>query len=183
MVKMLMLYMLFVIILLPFVRRIVLKRRRMDEVSRELPYVLDLLSLSVEAGLDFISAIDRIVRTGRKTVITDELRTLLDEIRLGKSRLDAIRAFGERLDHPAVRSFVGTLVQADRLGVPISKILMSHSEKLRSERLCRVERLGVKASQKLLFPLVFCIMPAVFVVIFGPLVVMWKNGTFERIFS
>jgi tight adherence protein C len=156
--------------------------KRDTEILRQLPSVLDMLTLSVEAGLDFLSASGRIVQRGSSSAVTVELGRMLNEIRLGSTKKEALLQFKKRLANNAVDSFVAMLIQADRLGSSIGPVLRAHSSKLRTERFQRAERAGVVAAQKVLIPLVFLIMPAVFIVVFGPLLVMWKTGTFERLF-
>lgn len=159
-----------------------LKAKRRKEISYGLPLVLDLLTLSVEAGLDFISATNRIVEKSEGSLMAAELGRMLSQIKLGKSRAEALLEFKQRLAHPSIDSFVAMLIQAQRLGASIGPILKAHALKLRSDRFQQAEKAGVVAAQKLLVPLIFCIMPAVFIVVFGPILVMWKTGVFERMF-
>lgn len=166
----------------PFLWLRSLKKERADEIAHNLPIILDLLTLSVEAGLDFMSAVARIVERGGRSVVTAELGRMLGEVKIGRSRSDALIEFKERLECSAVNSVIMMLLQAEKLGASIGPILKAHSAKLRSERFQAAEKAGIKASQKLLVPLIFCIMPAVFIIIFGPLLVMWRSGTFEMMF-
>lgn len=159
------------------------KRTRTREILRELPFTLDMLVVSVSAGLDFVSAAARIAARPKKTLIVSELERMLDRMRLGKSRTDALAEFRERFRNPSIDSFVSMILAAERLGTPLKPMLSAHADKLRAERFQQAERAGLAAAEKMLVPLIFCIMPAVFIVIFGPLVVMWKNGAFERLFS
>ena len=163
-----------------WLRSLILKRSK--EIINELPRILDLLTLSVEAGLDFISAISRIVEKGDRSILIFELKHMLGLIRLGQTRSEALIELRQRLAHSAIHSFVGMLLQADRLGTPIGPVLRAHAGMLRTEQFQRAEKAGVIASQKLLVPLIFCIMPAVFIIVFGPLLVMWRSGYFERLF-
>lgn len=167
--------------LFPVVWLCSLKKARHKEITYHLPLVLDMLTLSVEAGLDFISAASRIVEKGRRSVITVELGRMLGQIKLGKGREEALMDFKGRMSHPSIDSFVAMLLQAHRLGASIGPILAAHADKLRTDRFQLAEKAGGAAAQKMLIPLIFCIMPAVFVVIFGPLIVMWRNGTFGRV--
>jgi len=158
-----------------------IKRNRFQVITYEMPYVLDMIVLTMRAGLDFYSALDRIVKNRSESVVRKELLFLLGHIRFGKTKKDALKDLKKRLYHPSVCSIVNFLIQADGLGVPISKILNAYAEKLRQERFYRAEKLGVLASQKILVPLIFCIMPCVFIVVFGPIYIMLRQGYFERI--
>lgn len=160
-----------------------LRRQRMDNIVHVLPRVLDLLSLSVEAGLDLFSAMSRVVGKSKKSVITNEISRMLGGVKLGKSRFDALTELKRRLAHPSIDSLVGLLNCGDRLGTPIGPILKAQAEKLRSDRFQNAERAGAQAAEKLLIPLIFCIMPTVFIVIFGPILIMWRSGGLERLFS
>jgi len=151
-------------------------KQRAQEVVRVLPDVVDMLVLSVSAGLDFISAIEKVVTKSKKTALVSELSILLNEMRLGATRSDALRNIAYRCNVPELSSFIAILLQADKLGISISQVLRSQSENMRSERFQRAERMGAAASQKMLFPLVLFIMPATFIVIIAPLIVKAYYG-------
>jgi tight adherence protein C len=153
------------------------KKKRAHEIVRALPDVVDMLALSVEAGLDFVAAVNKVVRKSRPGPLVHELGLVINEMRLGATRSDAFRNMAFRCDVRELSSFVSILVQADKLGVSIGKVLRAQSDKMRTERFQKAERLGAIASQKLLFPLVLCIMPAIFIVFFGPLIVRFVSGT------
>ncbi|WP_051822771.1 type II secretion system F family protein [Desulfonatronum thiodismutans] len=153
------------------------KKKRAHEIVRALPDVVDMLALSVEAGLDFVAAVNKVVRKSRPGPLVHELGLVINEMRLGATRSDAFRNMAFRCDVRELSSFVSILVQADKLGVSIGKVLRAQSDKMRTERFQKAERLGAIASQKLLFPLVLCIMPAIFIVFFGPLIVRFVTGT------
>lgn len=146
------------------------------DINFNLPYFIDLLTLLVEAGLDFAGAVERILQKKKKTCLNIELQRMVDEIKLGVSRVDALNNLKIRLCNKNISSLVAMLIQAQKLGSPLKEILRSYSEKMRIDRFLMAERAGIKASQMILLPLVFCIMPAVFVIIFGPVIVMWKLG-------
>lgn len=150
---------------------------RGKQISRALPDVVDMLALSVEAGLDFVAALRKVVQKSRPGALIEELEATLAEMRVGASRSDALRNLAYRCNLRELNSFVTLLVQADRLGVSIAKVLRNQSDRMRSERFQKAERLGAEASQKILFPLVLCIMPAVFIIFFGPLIVRFLTGT------
>ncbi len=151
-------------------------KARSKEITRALPQVADMLALSVEAGLDFMAAIARVVSKSRANALTEELGVMLGEMRMGATRADGLRNLAYRCNVVSLSSFVAILIQADRLGVSIGSVLRSQSDKLRTERFQNAERLGAQASQKILFPLILCIMPAVFIVIIGPLILKYVFG-------
>ena len=144
-------------------------RARHRALARALPYGLDLLTLSVEAGLDFPAALAKVVDKGRSGPLADELSVVLKELRLGKTREEALRNLGRRVDLPALTSFVQALVHADRMGTPLGKVLRILSTQLRIERSQRAEKLANEAPVKLLLPLVLFIFPTLFLMLFGPL--------------
>lgn len=153
-----------------------LRKKRDRQIVRALPGAVDMLSLSVEAGLEFLIAIHRLVERGTPGPLRDELAIVLNDIRLGKSRADALKAFGARVEVTDVSSFVSVLVQADALGASIGPVLKSQAERMRVERFQRAEREGARANQKILFPLVLCIFPAVLIVILGPTILRFVYG-------
>ncbi|HYS09761.1 MAG TPA: type II secretion system F family protein [Myxococcales bacterium] len=156
--------------------RIRLRRRA---ISRALPCALDLLTLSVEAGLDFAAALSKVAERGRAGPLAHELSVVLRELRLGKTREDALRNLARRVELPVLTSFVQALVHADRMGTPLGKVLRILSTQLRVERTQRAEKLANQAPVKLLVPLVLCIFPTLFLMLFGPLAYqLFFEGTF-----
>ncbi|GAC1541618.1 MAG: hypothetical protein NVS2B9_08630 [Myxococcales bacterium] len=142
---------------------------RQHEILRALPYNLDLLTLAVEAGLDFAAALAKVVDKGRKGPLSDELGIALRELQLGKTREEALRNLSARLELAPIASFVGALVQADRMGTPLGKILRILSTQMRVERTQRAEKLANEAPVKMLAPLIGCIFPTLFLMLFGPI--------------
>lgn len=143
---------------------------RQRRIQRSLPFVMDLLTLSVEAGLDFMSAMQRIVSRGKVDALEEEFLRVLREIQLGKTRRNALRDMSERVDQPDLRSVLNSLVQADELGVGIASILRIQADQIRQRRFERAEKMANEAPVKMLFPLVAFIFPAVFLVLLGPIV-------------
>jgi len=125
--------------------------------------------LSVEAGLDFPAALAKVVDKGRSGPLAEELSIVLKELRLGKTREEALRNLARRVDLPALTSFVQALVHADKMGTPLGKVLRILSTQLRVERSQRAEKLANEAPVKLLLPLVLFIFPTLFLMLFGPL--------------
>ncbi len=157
--------------------------RKHRAILRLLPEVIDLLALCIGAGLDFLNALTKVVtvRAYGEEPLIDELSIVLHEMKLGKRRVDALRAMARRVDLSELTSFVRTIVQADRMGTPISAVLAIHSEDLRLQRFMRAERVSLQAPIKLLFPLIFCIMPCVALIVGAPIFLQfWKQNPFAK---
>ncbi|UXR64973.1 type II secretion system F family protein [Bdellovibrio bacteriovorus] len=154
------------------------KKRRELSVRADLPFFIDLLALSVEAGLDFFSAIQKIVDKARGTdsVLADEFSIVLKDIKIGSSKSQALKEMAERLDMNEITSFVAVLVDAEATGASISQVLKDQSVQMRLERFVRAEKAGAQASQLILLPLMLFILPAVFIVVFGPVAVSFMYG-------
>jgi tight adherence protein C len=145
-------------------------RKRSLEMVLQLPDALDLLTISVEAGLGFDAALAKVVEKMEGPLVM-EFRQALAEVRMGRTRRDALRDISERADAQPISNFVGAIVQAEQLGVPIARVLQIQSQQLRVERRQRAEEQAAKAPVKMLFPMVGCIFPTIFIVILGPAVV------------
>lgn len=143
---------------------------RHRSIQRSLPFVLDLLTLSVEAGLDFMTALQRNIQRRAVDALNEELIRVVREIQLGKTRSQALRDLGRRVDLSDLRSVVQALVQADELGVSIGSILRIQADQMRQRRFERAEKLANEAPVKMLFPLMVFIFPAVFLILLGPII-------------
>lgn len=141
--------------------------RRQEQTSKDLADVLDVLTVCVEAGQGFDSALLRVART-TDGPISGEFARVLSEIQLGKTRAQAFSAMGGRVSLPEVKNFVSAIVQADRLGIPIAQVLREQTSAMRVTRRMKGEEQAQKVTVKILFPLLLCIFPALFVVIIGP---------------
>jgi tight adherence protein C len=144
----------------------------------QLPDALDLLTISVEAGLGFDAALAKVVEKMEGPLV-DEFRQALAEVRMGRPRREALRDVANRADAQPVSNFIGAIVQAEQLGVPIAKVLQIQSNQLRIERRQRAEEAAAKAPVKMLFPMVGCIFPTIFIVILGPAVVTVMGGSVQ----
>jgi len=147
-----------------------LRSKRQEEIKLQLPFVIDLMTLSTEAGLDFIGAIQKVVEKTRPGPLVDELERMLQQTQLGTSRADAMRELAWRIDLTEVSSLIAVLVTADEMGGSIGAVLRVQADLIRTQRFNSAEKKGAAASQKLLFPLILFIMPAVFIMIFGPVI-------------
>jgi tight adherence protein C len=144
--------------------------KRVERIERELPDVLDLLAVSVEAGVGLEGAI-RSVAEKFDGPLGDELAHVLSEMELGTSRKEALQHLRDRTDVPDLDGFILSLLQASALGMPLTRVLRTEADELRRRRRQRVREAAAKLPVKLVFPLIVFIMPAMFVVIIGPAVV------------
>jgi len=150
-------------------------RKRQQAIQLELPDTIDLITISVEAGLGLYAAMQRV---GQRFPgpLSDELLRSLQEVRLGRSHVDALRDLSRRVDVPDLTAFISSLLQAELLGIAIANVLRVQSERLREKRRQRAREQAQKAPLKMLFPLVFFIFPALFVVILGPALLRVLNS-------
>jgi tight adherence protein C len=130
----------------------------------------------MDAGLDFTMSMDWIVKKTRSNPMIEELAFVLEEIKWGKPRLQALKDMTKRLDSPDVRSFVNTLSQAERMGTPVIEVLGMLCEDVRQQRSQRGERIALQAPMKMLIPLIFCILPVIGIVIAGPIILQFLQG-------
>lgn len=136
-------------------------------MSKELPDVLDLLTVSVESGLGFDAALQKVVRK-TKGPLSNEFNKTLQEIKMGKARRDALRDLANRTGVEDLSTFIGAIIQADQLGVSIGNVLRIQSKQMRQIRKQRIEEKAMKAPIKMLLPMVFFIFPTLFLVLLGP---------------
>jgi tight adherence protein C len=141
--------------------------KRQTQIRKSLPDALDMLTVSVEAGLGFDAALAQVARNAEGPIAGEFFR-VLQEMQIGKSRNEAFMGLSERTTVDELKVFVSALAQADRLGVPIANVLREQSQEMRLKRRQRAEEMAQKVPIKILFPMVFCIFPALFVVIIGP---------------
>jgi tight adherence protein C len=142
---------------------------RSERIRRDLPDAIDLLTISVEAGLGFDAAVQQVARN-TDGPLADELARVLREMQLGQGRAAALRGLGERTDVAELRGFVGAMVQADTLGIPIAQVLRVQSAEIRVKRRQHAEEKAQQVPVKMTVPLIFCILPCLFVVVLGPAV-------------
>ena len=154
-------------LLAPNIVLLQLSQTRQQQIQKDLPDALDLLSISVEAGLGFDAALAQVARNTTGP-LAEEFFRVLQEMQIGTGRSGAMRALGERTTVPELRGFVTAMVQADSFGVPIANVLRVQANEMRVKRSQRAEEAAQKVPVKILFPLIFCILPALFIVVIGP---------------
>jgi tight adherence protein C len=151
-------------------------QQRQQEIIRNMPFAVDMLALSVEAGLDFIAAMSKVNEKAKPSALTNEFQILMKEIQIGASRAEALRNMAWRVDLIQISSFCATLIAADSVGASIGPILKALSVEIRQKRSSEVEKAGATAATKILFPMLFLIVPAVFIVVGAPLILEAMGG-------
>ncbi len=141
--------------------------KRQDEIQRGLPDTIDLLTITVEAGLGFDSALDRVARS-TEGPLGQELRRTVRDMQLGRPRAEALRGWADRVNLPELRTLVSSLIQAEEFGITMGDVLRSQATELRERRRQRAEEHAQKMPVKILLPLIFLILPSMFVVLVGP---------------
>ena len=151
--------------------------RRQKSVEKDLPFFIDLMALSTEAGLDFVSSIQKISEKAEKgSVLAEEFNTFLKEIKLGSSRKDALLNLNKRIKSAELKSVITMVCDADETGASIAVTLKAKSEQMRYQRFTKAEALGAKASQKILIPMMIFIMPAVLLTVLAPIALQFFYG-------
>ncbi|MBY5162900.1 type II secretion system F family protein [Salsipaludibacter albus] len=153
--------------------------RRQHAIQRALPDALDLLSITVEAGLGFDAALDRVAREVRGP-LGGEMYRVVQEMRLGRARADALRSLAERTDVEELNSFVLAMIQADIFGISVAQVLHVQADELRIKRRQRAEEEAQKLPVKIIFPLLFGIFPALFVILLGPAAISIYENVIQR---
>jgi tight adherence protein C len=140
---------------------------RKEKLQKELPDAIDLVTISVESGLGFDQSVQHVARN-TEGPLGEEFARMLQEMQLGRNRSDALRGLGERTDLPDVRAFVSSMVQADAFGIPVGQVLRIQSSEIRVKRRQWAEEQAQKVPVKILVPLIFCILPCLFIAVLGP---------------
>jgi tight adherence protein C len=141
--------------------------KRQKEIRKAMPDTMDLLTISVEAGLGFDAALAQVVKNVPGP-LSEEIARMLQEMQIGVTRTEALRHVNDRTDVPELDGFVLSMIQADKYGVGVAKVLRAQSTELRQKRRQRAEEVAQKVPLKLLFPMIFMVLPAMFIVILGP---------------
>jgi len=141
--------------------------KRQKEIRKALPDTMDLLTISVEAGLGFDAALAQVVKNVPGP-LSEEIARMLQEMQIGVTRAEALRHLNDRTDVPELDGFVLSMIQADKYGVGVAKVLRAQATELRQKRRQRAEEVAQKVPLKLLFPTIFLVLPAMFIVILGP---------------
>jgi tight adherence protein C len=152
---------------------------RNERIRRDLPDSMDLLTISVEAGLPFDAALSQVARNTQGP-LAEELFRVLQEMQIGLARIDALRAVADRTNVAELRGFVTAMVQADTFGIPVANVLRVQARDLRVKRSQRAEEMAQKVPVKILFPLIFCILPALFIVVMGPAAISAYHSLFNH---
>ncbi|WP_018923512.1 type II secretion system F family protein [Salsuginibacillus kocurii] len=150
-------------------------KKRNEQALKELPDTLDLLTISLEAGLGFDAALNKVV-SSKQGVLSDEFRLCLEELRLGRTRKEALNGLKERLTFNELHAFVYNVIQAEKLGIGMVSVLKIQSEDVRENRRQRAEEAAMKAPIKMLFPLILFIFPTLFIIVLGPALLQFMEA-------
>jgi tight adherence protein C len=151
-------------------------RGKKEEIARVFPETIDLLDMCIGAGADLMSAIKWVIDKSGYNPFIEQLSVVVSEVKVGKSRQQALKDMAKRLQITEINSFVRTVVQAERMGTSIEEAFRNLSADTRNMRFQAGERYAIKASLKILFPLMFCILPAIMIVVAGPIIVKFMQG-------
>ncbi|HXT01068.1 MAG TPA: type II secretion system F family protein [Elusimicrobiota bacterium] len=145
-------------------------RARQADIMRNFPTMVDLMALTIEAGLDYMAAIERILKnTKQHGELEIELGKMINEVQLGYTRRDALKRLAMRTGVPEIRSFVGLIIQSDELGTSLVELLRNYAADMRFRRLNKAEKLAAQAATKMLIPLFIFIFPTVFIMMLAPM--------------
>ena len=150
--------------------------KRKTDITKNMPFIVDMLALSVEAGLDFVAAMTKVIDKAPPSALTEEFETMIKETRVGASRAEGLRQLGWRCDTIQVSSFCATLIAADSVGANIGPILKTLSAEMRQKRSADAEKQGATAATKILFPMMILIMPSVGIIIMAPIMLEMMLG-------
>lgn len=150
--------------------------QRQKEIIMSMPFCVDMLALSVEAGLDFVAAMAKVIEKAKTNPLTEEFETVIREIKIGASRAEALRNLAWRVDLIQISSFCATLIAADSVGASIGPILKALALEIRQKKSAEVEKAGATAATKILFPMMFLIIPSVLMIVFAPIVLEMVGG-------
>jgi len=151
-------------------------RSKKQAITRVFPEVIDLIDLCIGAGLDFTSSVRWVIEKSATNPFVEQLETVLGEIQVGRNRTEALRTMGKRLQLPDITSFVRTVVQSERMGTSVEEAFRNLSEDTRLMRFQNGERYAIKASLKILFPLLFFILPVIMIIVAGPIIIKFTEG-------
>lgn len=157
-------------------------QRRKRLIIKYLPETIDILGLCISAGLDFMGAVQWVITKVKGNAFIEELKKVVDQITLGKSKIDALRTMSQKLKIPDISSFTRTLIQAERMGTPVSEAFAILAEDVRLRRFQRGEKIALVAPLKILIPLIFCILPVIGIVIGGPILLEFMQGGLGGVF-
>lgn len=143
--------------------------RRKEDITKNMPFIVDMLALSVEAGLDFVAAMTKVIEKAPRSALVDEFETMIKETKVGASRAEALRQLSWRCDTIQIASFCATLIAADSVGANIGPILKTLSGEMRQKRSADAEKKGATAATKILFPMMIFVMPSVAIIIMAPI--------------
>ncbi|MFA6236990.1 MAG: type II secretion system F family protein [Bacteriovorax sp.] len=151
-------------------------QERQKQIIMNMPFSVDMLALSVEAGLDFVAAMAKVIEKAKRNALTEEFENVIKEIRIGASRAEALRNLAWRVDLIQISSFCATLIAADSVGASIGPILKALALEIRQKKSAEVEKAGATAATKILFPMMFLIIPSVLMIVFAPIVLEMISG-------
>ena len=151
-------------------------KQKKEAIVRCFPETVDLLHMCINAGADLLSAIKWVIDKSTFNPFIEQLGIVLSEVQVGKPRAQALREMAKKLQLADISSFSRVIVQAERMGTPVEEAFKNLSDDTRDRRFQNGERFAIKASLKILFPLVFCILPAIMIIVAGPIIIKFSQG-------